>query len=356
MGHKALCGKALSQQSFRQQASLLKRGGMWVMLSLSSLSAICVGLLPAMAAELSAWRYDARSRSLTLTLPGSVTPQISVTAPNQLLVELPDTQIGDVQGRQVNDGFVERIALEQATPETLWMVVDFVPGTVLAETQQVTPLAASSNMLQLWKVEPTLLASRRVVEAAVATSRTTPAEAASPGAGASDLAVDGPSIGRAAIAQADLPDLPVLEPAVPLAQPVSVPPIDTSLDDAPAGSVPKVATGRVPRVSVPELERSPIQADDAPINVPVVVEPAMDEPAVPTASPAQPPFLGGIDVEVVETMPVQPPAAVAVEPEISVTEPSAFGAPTVDVSAERVNTQNTTSRWPEPIPFGQPLP
>lgn len=338
MGRKALRSNTLGQQTL-----FWKKGLRWTMLGLSSLSFVCIGLLPAMAAELSAWRYDSRSRSLTLTLPGSVTPNISVTAPNQLLVELPDTQIGDVRGRQVNDGFVEQIALEQATPETLWMVVDFVPGTVLSDTQQATPLAASSNTLQLWKVQPTLLASRRVVDAAIAGAGASPSDA-----GASALAVEVPSVGGA-IAQADFPDLPVLEPAVPLSQPVSVPPIDAS---APV-QVPERSTA----VSVPELE-SPIQADAAPVQVPVVVDrdaiEALPPVAAAPATPAEPPFIGGIDIEVVETVPLQPSASVAVEPraniEAAVTEQSEFSVPT-----GRVNATNN-SRWPEPIPFGQPLP
>ncbi|MFK8184606.1 MAG: AMIN domain-containing protein [Phormidesmis sp.] len=353
MGRKTLCGNMSGRRT-----SFLKRGFKWATISIVSLSAVGIGLLPAIAAELSAWRYDSRSRSLTLTLPGSVTPNVSVIAPNQLLVELPDTQVGDVLGQRVNDGFVEQIALEQATPETVWLVVDFVPGTVLADTQQATPLAASSNTLQLWKVQPTLMASRRVVDAAVAT------QSGGTQSGAAALAVETPDVATA-IAQADFPDLPVLEPAAPLSQPVSVPPID----DAPPV--------RVPDLSTPVVE-NPIQLNQAPIEVPVIVERDALEVAPPIAiepvTPAEPPFIGGIDdIAVVEATPARLPTSVAVEPSAvvetartstEIVDSRANGGAVIDAAATdaaaslpagRANTASP-SRWPEPIPFGQPLP
>lgn len=305
MGSKVKRSKALGQ-SLVCCNGRLKRALKWAAIGMSSLSAVCMGLLPAASAELSAWRYDSRSRSLTLTLPGTITPNVSVTAPDQLLLELPDTQVGDVRAQQVNDGFVEEIFLEQATPETVWMVVDFVPGTVLSDTQQVTPLAASSNTLQLWKVQPALIASRRGVEAAIAT------QTRSTEAGAAALAVETPG----AIAQADFPDLPVLEPAAPLSQPVSVPPINAS-------------PVRVPPPSTAPTPSAPVAAD------PVTT--------------AEPPFIGEVNVEVVEVVPTRSAEPIAFDNGADPVEAD-FALPT------QPSESAGTSRWPEPIPFGQPLP
>ena len=64
-------------------------------------TAVCVTLLMsvAKAAELQPWRYDGNTGALTITLPETVVPQISVIAPDQLLLELADTQVGDITGQ-----------------------------------------------------------------------------------------------------------------------------------------------------------------------------------------------------------------------------------------------------------------
>ncbi|MEM6449897.1 MAG: AMIN domain-containing protein [Cyanobacteria bacterium P01_D01_bin.105] len=324
-----------------------------------------------MAAQLSAWRYDSSSRSLTLTLPDAVVPDVSVTAPDQLLIELPDTQVGDIRGQSVNDGFVEQIALEQATPETVWMVVDFVPGTVLSATQQVTPIAAASERLQHWTMQPTVMASRRVVDAAVTDN-------ANSAAGAAALAVETPSIGTA-IAQADFPDLPVLEPAVPLNQPVSVPPIratsvrvpdlETSVVEIPIQSNP-VQLDEVPMV--PDFngsESGPIELNAMESSLSESAPSDATEPSVSLA----PPFLGEIDTAISETRSTQSPASIAIDSDPTVdtvrvreaevtprldgrSEASAeAGISEFEIPTGRGRATNT-SRWPEPIPFGQPLP
>lgn len=296
-----------------------------------SFATVCVGMLPAIAAELSSWRYDTRSRSLTLTLPGTVTPTVSVTAPNQLLVELPDTQIGEISGQQVSDGFIEQIALEQASAETVWMVVDFVPGTVLSADQKVTPLVASSNTLQLWRVEPALIASsQRTVDAAIATSN----------GSASDLRIDSPSVNRnaasSAIAQADFPDLPVLEPAAPLNQPVSVPPIDEA---APIRVPPPTQTVEVPVRAVPAIEAAP------------VVQPRAE---------ADPPFIGEVNVvregDAIANNRFEDAVEFEDTTELSESELEATAPDETAFEIPEARRANVDSRWPAPIPFGQPLP
>ena len=43
-------------------------------------------------------------------------------------------------GLTVGDGIVDSIVLEQMTPETLWMVMEFADGTVLETMQSVVPV------------------------------------------------------------------------------------------------------------------------------------------------------------------------------------------------------------------------
>ncbi|MEL7331215.1 MAG: hypothetical protein AAFN12_03150, partial [Cyanobacteria bacterium J06560_2] len=168
----------------------------------------------AQAEALKDWQYDEETRSLTVILPDSVTPLVSVIAPDQLLLELPDTQVGDVMGQNVQDGLVENIVLEQATPETVWVVMEFAAGTVLASSQNAVPLAETGSGDQQWQIRPALTAaSRRAASQSVAL--------ATEGASASSLRTSAAEIAQAP----DLSDLPVLEPAVPMSDPVSVPPL-----------------------------------------------------------------------------------------------------------------------------------
>ncbi len=359
-------------------------------MGLGILPAILLGRGSAIASELPSWNYDEQTRSLTLTLPTSVIPTISVTAPNQMLVELPDTQIGDVAGQNIGDGLVESIVLEQTTPDKVWMVVEFVPGTVLETEQSAVqlegstandPLATDAS-LQQWQVRPALIAGGRPtngsVNAAIESDVVAAPSALSPDAASLQESSVASFPGRDdAISQTpSFPDLPILEPAMPINAPVSVPPIDARPVPAqPTQSVPVQAAPMqidVPVVAAPEpteVERSvaDIPASELPleppfigerdeeIDIPVVDEPAPDEPAViasPLAAPLSPQVTSedesediaddGFDVELATAA-----SADTVIPETLI--------PEINIPVENANTP-PTNRWPEPIPFGQPLP
>ena len=379
-----------------------------------SIAAMGLGILPAMASKLPAWSYDEQTRSLTLTLPTNVTPTISVIAPNQLLVELPDTQIGDVTGQNVGDGLVENITLKQTTSDKVWMVVDFAPGTVLATQQSAVPLEGSAisspsvanASLQQWQVRPALVAGRPDNSSGSATVESDMVSATAPSATSPALSPEAASLQESsaanlsgsgdAIAQTpSFPELPILEPAMPIDAPISVPPIDVRPVPAqPAQAVP--------------VQAAPVQAAPVQASVPVVTTPEPPESASteqPMADlsnsnlPSEPPFIGNLEGETnlpVEDEPAPSQPAVAVSPPMSappssndkpsINGPSIDSAaasesanvaesevitndgsdaklaaaaevviPEIDIPVENANTP-PTSRWPEPVPFGQPLP
>ncbi len=330
------------------------------------------GIMPAQADQIESWHYDSQGRSLTLVLPTNVAPVLSVVAPNRLLVELPNTQVGDVAAQTIADGVVESIALEQTDPDTVWMVVEFVPGTVLADAQSAVQISTEPDNLQRWQVQPVL------ADAAASSPATPSALALSP-------ALD--------LAQApDFPDLPLLEPAVPTGEPVSVPPIDVRsvapIEPEPAQpEVSRTVELPLPTAVIPTeapipgeaelLERFP-EADlpmvDLPVTDQLTTEPlepdqsVADEPAPDSREaavvsqpevPLEPPFLEGV-AESAAAMPeaVEAPAEVA---ESIATVPPAAAAPAAPVEAPLLEisadvSPANVSRWPEPIPFGQPLP
>lgn len=370
---------------------VIRQGLRWGLLTgVSAIAAIGLETLPAVAAELMGWDYDAEARSLTVTLPSNISPSVSVLASDQLLLALPDTQIGDVAGLNVGDGIVENIVLEQSTPDTLWIVMEFAEGTVLASEQRILPVDSTDNAAvgQQWEVRPALAAS----------SRTAPAAAdgfAAENASTNAADLRAPEV---SIAQADFPDLPILEPGISLTEPISVPPIGATEPSPPINAAPPVNAAPPPPPPMPPAPPT-VEASRSEISVP--------EASVDSDIPAEPPFLGEFEVPVIDEPGIIPetPTAVSVpeldaepiemiaeEPPIEadaiaeeplpeaeqipvesvaaapedpspnadfVVEPipviSEFEPEELDLLDQGVTPQNT-ERWPEPIPFGVPLP
>lgn len=341
-----------------------------------AIALLSVGILPAQAEELKDWQYDVQTRSLTFTLPDSVMPLISVVSPDQLVLELPDTQVGDVMGQSIRDGLVESIVLEQATPETVWVVMDFAAGTVLADSQDATLLAEIGDGERQWQVRPALVAaSRRAASQSVARADIPtgiPVEAA-----ASELRLPAPATAQSIAQSSDLRELPVLEPAVPMNEPVSVPPLNAlpiPTNDAatPSVVVPPLeeATASAPlQLPVPEV---PVPNRSSEENFPVFsveVIPAVPPVAIEPES-AEPSFLGDFDDDSqsvpVQPLPNEPPVASQPVPDDIIAsgtesiEPVPAASATIEPVTEAVAVDPIqsapVSRWPEPIPFGQPLP
>ncbi|MEL6160086.1 MAG: hypothetical protein AAFQ40_10530 [Cyanobacteria bacterium J06623_5] len=388
-----------------------------------------VNPLSAIAAELRDWQYDTQTQVLTLTLPEAVTPTVSVVAPDQLLLELPNTQVGDVMGQTVGDGLVENIVLEQATPETVWMVMEFAAGTVLSASQSATPLATgTAEGEQQWQVRPTLIAASRQAASPSVTGSAAALESGGPvESSASQLREP---VG--AIAQApDFSDLPILEPAMPIDEPVYVPPLEPvaaptvspeepaeavaetedAADEDPSGVAVEVIPAErpqdIPLISQPAPRTSgqavaPAQPTDAPVDnalpldppfigdlegsdqrapsavalpneLPVSAEPGMDDLPVVEADVRSPNLErpNSVSVPSLETAPAASAPSTPAAPSAPVRAPEPLpqsqiaSGSTVGAAApsNAVPTDETgrvvpsaVSRWPEPIPFGQPLP
>ncbi len=180
----------------------------------------------------------------------------------------------------------------------------------------------------------------------------------------------------------DLPALPVLEPYIFLDQSVSVPPI------APL-EAPVVSTPSTPSISVPPLMpvvepieiAEPIEAAEtvvAPETTETVTAPETAETIEAVTAPETAEMVEAVTPpETAETVDTTATAAVSAQAESVVpleppflgglaeqTEPSSATLPTTTAS-EPSSTQAISSveirpanvsRWPDPIPFGQPLP
>lgn len=392
-----------------------------LLMGVTSILALGVDAPPAAADELNDWGYDSQTRSLTFTLPNNISPSVSVLAPDQLLLALPNTQVGDVAGLTVGDGVVDSIVLEQSSPDTLWVVMEFAEGTVLANEQRVVPVenGSSAGASQQWEVRPVVAAS----------SRTMPVPIAADEIPAVTGSADSLRVPAVDVAQADFPELPILEPGISLNQPVIVPPVNESAPSPPANTaeVPPVPPAPPTVEANAEASRPAVSVPDLPeISIPVEVVSGdeADEASAIANIPDEPPFIGEFEVPVIDERAIagediaedtsqEAVAAEAVveeavvreetEAEVAQSESEAVVAaenePTVeadvvpgdavaavpsvqprvdasfavepvpnadstvndfepeqlDLSTPRVTPQNI-ERWPEPIPFGAPLP
>ena len=317
---------------------VVHRGLRWGLLTgASAIAALGIEALPAAAAELTDWGYDAQARSLTVTVPSNISPSVSVVATDQLLLSLPDTQMGEVTGLNVSDGIVDNITLEQSTPDTLWIVMEFAEGTVLATEQRVVPIASTADVAaagQQWEIRPALVASSRTAPVPVATED----NATELGTDAADLRAP-----EVSIAQADFPDLPILEPGISLTEPVSVPPIGAT-DPVPATNAAPPPPPPPPPPPAPPTPPT-VEANRSEASEPELVEPDLaEEEATASDIPEEPPFLGEFEVPVINEPGIapEPPAAVSVpdeaipmlEAEESVDEAIAEDVPPEDFAEE----------------------
>ncbi len=225
----------VERSKYRESSRQLRR---WISVLGSVGVMSLMRIMPVFAAELSQWGYDSQTRSLTLVLSATVTPTISVLSNNQLLIELPDTQVGNVLAQQVNDGMVDSIVVKQASPDTVWMVVAFLPGVVLANSQALTPIGAadaSGPNFQQWQLSPALL-SRSSASTAANTQVNTQATSST-----DSRQTETPAATRELAQLPDFPDLPVLASANPIEAPVTVPsPVNLLPASLPSATQPSV--------------------------------------------------------------------------------------------------------------------
>ncbi|MGB3298481.1 MAG: hypothetical protein WBA76_09440 [Phormidesmis sp.] len=405
----------------KQLGRMIAQVGFGAICGALSMTALGWEMLPAIARELPAWSYDPQTRLLNLTLPAGVTPTLSVIAPNQMLIELPDTQIGDVAGQNIGDGLVEGIMLEQTTSDKVWMVVDFASGTLLETEQTAVPIdaadsdpSAASTSWQQWQVRPAVIAgqpnnpnnsnnSDSVVGSVPLPTALPPAvslpaplptlsvEAAVQASSAANLQSSGLEEGGAIAQAPDFPDLPVLKPAIPISTPVSVPPLNVAApmpaQPALAETAPIESEQPIANLSTSDLPLEPpfIEELEEKINIPIANEPTPSETTAAASLPAVVP-LPILDSEIASesTNETAVQNADEADSEISADESSeetanialANAAPTpeaapatvapvafipvIDIPVIDIPVENASappkSRWPAPIPFGQPLP
>ncbi|MEM9906349.1 MAG: AMIN domain-containing protein, partial [Cyanobacteria bacterium P01_D01_bin.44] len=101
-----------------------------------SANAVFPGTAHANEQELSAWSFDPATQQLEFSLPEGVMPQFFLLAePARIVLDIPETQLGDVDTERTYDGAVERIRVSQYSDDAVRIVVDLMAGTELESAQ-----------------------------------------------------------------------------------------------------------------------------------------------------------------------------------------------------------------------------
>ncbi|MEO1401805.1 MAG: AMIN domain-containing protein [Cyanobacteria bacterium J06635_1] len=112
--------------------------GGWFRGSMIATALVCPWVIStrALAQELSSWSFDPSTHQLEFSLPEGVTPQFFLLAePARIVLDIPETQLGDVDTEQTYDGAVERIRVSQFSDDAVRIVVDLMAGTQLDPDQ-----------------------------------------------------------------------------------------------------------------------------------------------------------------------------------------------------------------------------
>jgi hypothetical protein len=128
-------------------------------------------ICPAAAAStLSGWEYDPATYQFTVTLPNGVAPRFFTTAePARIILEIPQTQLGQVDTGGSYDGPIRSVRLSQSDGGGLRVVLELAPGEALAPNQaQLTSMTAGDQTR--WVLTPLIAETGTVATEAAGTN------------------------------------------------------------------------------------------------------------------------------------------------------------------------------------------
>ena len=317
--------------------------------------AICLDSAPAWAAPLTGWQYDPTANQLEVTLKDGVQPRYFLMArPARIVLDLPNTEVGNVQRQQTYEGAVRQVRVSQIKPGLTRIVLELSPDATLLRGQaQLQRVGDAEQASDRWVLRP-LLAQASANQSTTSTPRPiainqAPPVVYPPGISPTQSEVSAPRGVDRSIPK--LPDKPI-DIVVP-------PPTTTPLStNPPPTTVPLVVEPVSPKIaSVP--------TPPSPENFPPGIAPSLETSVTKPASPAISPQVPASNSESSSRIAQKPTSSLQL-PEINpslaipdslppVTAPNATAAPTVSVPPlNRVpSVPNSASDLP-PAGFSSP--
>lgn len=324
--------------------------------------------LPAAIAQASSslqWQYNPESAALSLNLPAGTTPRYFLAAqPARIVVDVPNTDVGNVLTEKQFPGTVQQIRIAQFQPGITRIVMQLAPGTVLAP-QQVN-LQQSGNQ---WVLRPVLADAS--VPAAIASARPVPSPENQPEPIAANSTANpavNPVVNPAANSSVNsteasspavVPELPPLEPGA-TEIPVELPPAEMAAAETPTVTVPNLASNpsaAIPNSQAPAVQSPAIQTqENQAIETPRSEQITQTQESSDAVTAALPTELPPATLEPTSLPTELPPASVndsASSPNFaSSTVNSTVNVPALDAPRPLSSRSSEIAT----IEFGQPLP
>lgn len=179
-----------SQKYNRTKSSLFSWNGPTA-IALATMVPMAAIVLPAQATPvLEEWTFEPQSRQLSVTLPDGTTPQFFLLAePARIVLDVPQTVLGNVPTEQHYDGAVRRIRLAEVQGN-VQIVIELAPNTLLDPRHAQLQSIATEGALTQWVLQPLL---QDIPAAEIARSQSSPPATPSPQPSASTTDVTTPA-------------------------------------------------------------------------------------------------------------------------------------------------------------------
>ncbi|MGJ3252118.1 MAG: AMIN domain-containing protein [Elainellaceae cyanobacterium] len=110
----------------------------------------------AQAAQLTNWQFDPATQRLEVNVPGGTSPRYFLLGqPARIVLDLPNTSVGNVPEQRTYSGLVRQIRVGQFEPGLTRIVIELSPDAVLAPQQvELEQLSADNPSGDRWALRP----------------------------------------------------------------------------------------------------------------------------------------------------------------------------------------------------------
>ncbi len=115
-----------------------------------------IGQQPAHASTAPTWQFDPATNELVINLPEGTTPKYSVINSTQIVVDLPNTEIGIDATQLYPEGMVRSIGITQIQGTKARILVDLAPGFAITADLTVFQKVGAANR---WVLVPAIAPS-----------------------------------------------------------------------------------------------------------------------------------------------------------------------------------------------------
>jgi Localisation of periplasmic protein complexes. len=114
-----------------------------------------IGQQQATASTVPIWQFDPATNELVINLPEGTTPKYFVLNPNQIAVDLPNTEISVDATQLYPKGLVRSVGMSQIQPGRVRIVMELAPGfAVRPDRTQFQKIGAANRWVLVPAIAP----------------------------------------------------------------------------------------------------------------------------------------------------------------------------------------------------------